>query len=73
MPTETPRDGARRVAEVAEDLVQPLTAVLARVAVLQQEAQHGPIEDLTGQLAALRASAERLADRIDGIRDTRGR
>ena len=73
MTAQSVRDGAPDHAEVVEDLVQPLTAVLARVSVLQLQAQQGTVEDLAAQLAALRASAERLADRIDGIRGILGR
>lgn len=62
----------RRLRDAMEDLVQPLTAVLARVETLQAEVRDGTVEDLTSQLAALRTSAERLAVRIDAVRRSIG-
>jgi hypothetical protein len=54
--------------EPLEDIVQPLTALLARVELARDLARHGDVAELPGQLAAVRDSAQRLAARAERAR-----
>ena len=51
-----------------EDIVQPLTALLARLEVLTDTVRRGELTAVADQLAAARASAERLAASINTTR-----
>jgi hypothetical protein len=49
-------------------VIQPLTALLLRLEVLQDLAQTGELDDLRDQIAAVQASAGRLAAQVEAIR-----
>ena len=57
------RSGGRD-AERREAVVQPLTALVARVEVVRELAARGEWAELIDQLAAIQASAERLAAEV---------
>ena len=63
-PAESPR--AR---EQIEAIAQPLTALVARAEVAARLARDGEAAELARQLAAMAASAERLAARIRAARE----
>src|SRR3712207_2578697 len=65
------RPGAPHTPKTLEDLVQPLTTLLARLEVLQAQVRSGELDDLTRQLVAVRTSAECLAARTDELRTPR--
>jgi hypothetical protein len=54
--------------EPLEEIVQPLTALLARVELARDLARHGDVAELPGQLAAVRDTARRLAARAERAR-----
>jgi hypothetical protein len=51
-----------------QDLLQPLTALVARAEVVGDLARGGSVPDLLHQLAALRTCAARVARRADAVR-----
>jgi hypothetical protein len=49
-------------------IIQPLTALLLRLDVLQELVQLGELDDLKDQIASAQASAGRLAAEVEAIR-----
>ena len=60
-PTALDRIVAPRPSEQREAIAQPLTALVARVEVVRELTARGEWTELITQLAAVQASAERLA------------
>ena len=60
-PTPLGRIAGPSLPEQHEAVIQPLTALVARVEVVRELAARGEWAELINQLAAVRASAERLA------------
>lgn len=58
------RAARRRAEQELEAIVQPLTALVARVEVVQELALLGELDDLVSQFTAIQASAERLVSRV---------
>ena len=67
--TEGQVGAERGAAQQREAILQPLTALVARVEVVRELAKRGEWSELIGQLAAVRASAERLATEAEAVRE----
>ncbi|MCC6177572.1 MAG: hypothetical protein IT305_19910 [Chloroflexi bacterium] len=64
------KDMSREAAVIWEDLVQPLTVLLARAELMGGEIRDGDLDGVDGHLAAMRRATRRLLTRIDHLEGT---